>query len=80
MSQRKSNCVSADYPPAALLRLEQVLTLVPVSKSSWWLGVKTGRFPRSFKLGRRTTVWRAADIYKLIDGLGQPDAHGDDPR
>jgi hypothetical protein len=39
---------------------------VPVSKSTWWAGVKTGRFPAPVKLGR-ITVWRVQDIRALIE-------------
>lgn len=56
--------------PDALLRLKQVLELVPVGRSSWWAGVKTGRYPQPVKLGPSTTVWRAADVLDFIAGLG----------
>src|SRR5208283_5237420 len=55
--------------PQSLLRLRQVLTLIPVAPSSWWLGVRSGRFPKPVKLGPRTTCWRASDIFALIDSL-----------
>ena len=55
----------------AFLRLPQVLAIVPVSKSAWWEGCRTGRFPRPVKLGPRTTAWRAEDIEKLVNSLGQ---------
>lgn len=45
--------------------------LIPISKSTWWSGVKEGRFPRPTKLGSRVTVWRASEIRELIDGLGK---------
>jgi len=57
--------------PAALLRLKQVLELVPVSASSWWAGVKAGRFPCPVKLGPATTCWRASEILGLIDSVSQ---------
>jgi hypothetical protein len=41
--------------------------LIPISRSSWWMGVTLGRFPQPIKLGTRTTCWRAEDIYALID-------------
>lgn len=41
---------------------------IPVSKSTWWSGVKVGRFPKPQKLGPRTTVWRVEDIRKLFEG------------
>ena len=51
---------------AALLRLPQVLELIPVGKSTWWAGVKSGRYPPPVKLGPGITVWRSADILALI--------------
>lgn len=52
-----------------LLRLPQVLQIVPIPKSSWWRGVKEGRFPQGIKLGPRTTAWKASEIDALIDRL-----------
>jgi predicted DNA-binding transcriptional regulator AlpA len=49
------------------LRLNQVLELVPVGKSTWWAGCKTGRFPKPVKLGVRTTAWRREDIIALLE-------------
>jgi predicted DNA-binding transcriptional regulator AlpA len=40
--------------------------LIPVGKSTWWAGVKSGRFPQPVKLGQRTTAWRVEDIRKLV--------------
>ena len=50
-----------------LMRLSQVLKLIPVGKSTWWAGVKTGRFPQSYKLSERITVWKRSDIIALMD-------------
>jgi len=41
--------------------------IIPIGKSSWWAGVKAGKYPKPIKLGARTTVWRAEDIYALIN-------------
>lgn len=49
------------------LRLPQVLSLYPVSKSTWWKGVAEGRYPKPVKLGERATAWRVEDIVALID-------------
>ena len=54
---------------AALLRLPQVLNLVPVSRSAWWAGCKNGRYPKPVKIGPRTTAWRAEDIKALLRKL-----------
>ena len=62
-------------PQTGFLRLDQILgnpkfglsPLIPVGKSTWWAGVKTGRFPQPIKLGPRTTAWRVEDIRALIE-------------
>lgn len=56
-------------PETGFIRLPTVLKLIPVSKSTWWEGVKSGRFPKSVKLGTRVTAWRVEDIKKLITDL-----------
>ena len=38
-----------NFPTSGLVRLKEILAPrgpIPVSKSTWWLGVKTGRFPK----------------------------------
>ena len=59
----------------SFLRLSNILgderrkipAIIPISKSSWWAGVKSGKYPQPIKLGPRTTVWRASDIQAIID-------------
>lgn len=53
-----------------LLRLPQVLEMVPVSKSAWWDGIRKGIYPPGFKLTSRTTVWKLSAIHAVIDSLG----------
>lgn len=65
-------------PETGLLRLKQILgdkkaepptpPIIPVSHSTWWAGVKSGRYPKPVKLGPRTTAWRVSDIHALISG------------
>ena len=52
-----------------LLRLPQVLKRYPVSKSTWWKGIREGKYPKPVKLSRRTSAWREADIDLLCDQL-----------
>ena len=59
----------ANLHNAALLRLPQVLNLIPVSRSAWWAGCKNGRYPKPVKIGPRTTAWRAEDIKALLRKL-----------
>ncbi len=63
-------------PETGYLRLPQIIgnpkakppipALIPVSRSTWWAGVSSGRFPKSVKLGPRITAWRVEDIRDLI--------------
>jgi len=53
-------------PEQGFLRLKQVLQIIPVGKSTWWAGVKSGRFPQPTKLGPKTTVWSASSIREFI--------------
>jgi predicted DNA-binding transcriptional regulator AlpA len=67
-------------PEVGFLRLSQIIgnpranppipALIPVGKSCWWAGVKTGRFPQPVRLGARLTMWRTEDILGLIATLG----------
>lgn len=68
------------FPETGFLRIRQILgdskanppipPIIPVSKSSWWAGCASGRYPAPVKLGERTTAWRVEDIRKLIASAG----------
>jgi prophage regulatory protein len=68
----------AQIPDTGFLRLAQIVgnkkaipptpAIIPISPSSWWAGVASGRYPKPVKLGPRTTAWRVEDIRALIDG------------
>lgn len=63
-------------PETGFLREKQIIgnkkanppipPIIPVGHSTWWEGVKSGRYPAPVKLGPRTTAWRVEDIRKLI--------------
>ena len=50
-----------------LLRIKEVLTIVPVSKSTWWSWCSCGIAPAPIKLSEKTTCWRLSDIIAFID-------------
>lgn len=77
IKQASAACAApAPLPPTGFLRLSQIVGnktctpplpgLIPVSKSAWWAGVQSGRFPQPIKLSPRVTVWRVEDIRELI--------------
>jgi len=67
------------YP--SFLRLCQIIgnpkanppipALIPISRTSWLNGVKSGIYPKKISLGSRTVAWRSEDIYELINQLGK---------
>jgi predicted DNA-binding transcriptional regulator AlpA len=57
-------------PSTGFVRLSNILAPVgpiPVSRSTWWAGVKDRRYPQPVKLGPRITAWRIEDIRVLIE-------------
>ncbi len=51
------------------LRLPDVLRIIPVSKSTWWAGIRRGEYPAPVKLSARTSAWRLSDIDALCRRL-----------
>lgn len=66
--------ITTALPQTGFLRLPEVLRLYPVSRSTWWAGVRTGRYPQPVKLGKRATAWRVEDIRDMIVAAGQTGA------
>jgi len=66
-------------PQTGYLRLPQIVgdkgagipAIIPVSRSTWWAGVKTGRYPKPVKLSERCTAWRVEDIRELIERMAE---------
>lgn len=63
-------------PETGYLRLHQIIgnpkasppvtPIIPVGRSTWWAGVRAGKFPAPVKLGPGITAWRAEDIREYI--------------
>ena len=63
-------------PETGFLRLKQIIgdpkanppipPIIPVKKTTWWNGVRDGRYPKPVKLGERITAWRVEQIRDLI--------------
>lgn len=67
----------AHFPTTGLVRLKSIIAPggpLPISKSSWWAGVKDGRYPKSRKISARVTAWRAEDILQLLEKIEQGEA------
>jgi len=62
-------------PETGFLRLPQIIgnpktntpAIIPVCKSTWYAGVKSGLYPQPIRLSKRSSAWRVEDIRKLIN-------------
>ena len=69
--------MSHNLPAVGYVRLPQIIgnpkadppipAVYPVGKTTWWDGVRSGRFPKPVKLGPNITAWRVEDIRALIE-------------
>jgi predicted DNA-binding transcriptional regulator AlpA len=65
-------------PETGFLRIWQIIgnkktnipALIPISRTTFLNGVKSGKFPKPVKLGERTTAWKVEQIRDLIASLG----------
>lgn len=78
-SKAAIEAASAVYPVSPrLLRLYQIIgsqtkniqPLIPISRSCWLAGVKSGKFPQGIKLSPKVTVWHEASVLALISSVG----------
>ena len=59
--------MQTQLPQTGFVRLPQVLSVFPVGRSTWWAGVKSGKYPQPVKISPRCTAWKAEDIRALIE-------------
>jgi predicted DNA-binding transcriptional regulator AlpA len=67
----KSERTTIPMPQEGFVRLPQVLHVLGIGKTTFWEGIKTGRFPAPVKLGPRTSVWKVEDIRNLISHIAE---------
>lgn len=68
---------SYSIPILGYMRLPQIIgdpkaeppipAIIPVSKSTWYAGIKAGRYPSPIKLSARVSAWKAEEIRDLCD-------------
>lgn len=64
-NQNSKRQTGTDY----LLRINEVLRRIPVSRAAWYEGIKLGLYPRPVRIGKRTVAWRETDINAAINGF-----------
>ena len=74
---RKSASPALPTPLLGFLRLPHIIgdpdaippipPIIPICATTWWAGIKAGRYPQGIKLSPRVTVWRSTDVLELIN-------------
>ena len=74
----------SELPETGYLRLSQIVgnkkakppipAIIPVCPSTWWAGVKNGKYPAAVKLSKNCTAWRAQDIRSLMERIDNQEA------
>jgi predicted DNA-binding transcriptional regulator AlpA len=54
-------------PVTGFIRMNQVIKIFPVNKTTIWRMIKRGDFPKSIRMGGNLTVWRVEDIKAWLD-------------
>ena len=67
----KTERITTPLPQEGFARLPQVLHVLGIGKTTFWEGIKTGRFPAPIKLGPRMSVWKVEDIRNLISRIAE---------
>lgn len=55
-----------------LLRISDVAKKTTLAKSTIWLKIARGEFPKPFKLSPAISVWKESDLDAWIDSLCNP--------
>lgn len=54
-------------PDTELVKLDTICRELCISRSTWYQGVKDGKFPKQIKLTERTSAWKTNEIRELIN-------------
>ena len=59
-------------PTDTLVRIKRIIGpngIIPVSRSSFYQGVRNGTYPKPIKLGKRMSAWRLSELLRAVDCL-----------
>lgn len=68
--------ISTVLPAEGFVKLPVVLKVLGIGKTTWWCGIRDGKFPRAAMLGTRTARWNVKDIRALIEKYTEDAANG----
>lgn len=75
MMEILGNGVMSTEKGESLLRIHHIIgdrkrglaSIIPVSRATWYAGIKTGRYPKPIHLSNGVSVWRRSDIDALCE-------------
>ena len=78
MTTSTSTIQNSQLPVTGFVRVWQIVgsksknipALLPIGRTTFLDGVKSGRFPKPIRLGVRIVAWRVEDIREVITNLG----------
>lgn len=68
------NPTSLTNKDVGFYRIDQVIAMLGISKSTWWLWVQNGKAPKGYKLARNVTVWKRSDIHAFCESIAPSDS------
>jgi len=67
---KDSSCVSSKLPSEGFVRLSQIVPhIIPVSKSTWYSWIASGKAPKPVNLGPKIAAYDVRDIRGLLEKL-----------
>jgi predicted DNA-binding transcriptional regulator AlpA len=61
-----------DLPDSSVIAVDEVLALVRVSRSTWYAGIKSGRFPAAVHIGPSSPRWPLGLVRQVTTGTFKP--------
>ncbi|MBU3617606.1 AlpA family transcriptional regulator [Polynucleobacter sp. JS-Fieb-80-E5] len=58
-----------------LLRISDVANKTTLAKSTLWLKIAKGEFPKPIKISPAISVWKEADVDSWIESFCNPNSH-----
>lgn len=59
----------SQLPSEGFVRINQVLKMFAISRSSLWRRIKAGQLPKPHKIGPKVNVWDVAELRATKDSI-----------
>lgn len=66
-------------PHVGYVKIAQILKAYPVGRSTLYDWVRSGKFPRPYKIGPRTSAWKVEDVRAVFESFQQVTSGTIDP-